>query len=84
MNYRKFNGNPNIIADIISLERTKQNLSLSQLSDKLQLIGVCLYKSDLYLIENNKRSVKDFELIALAIVLHLDYKKLEDIILNIK
>lgn len=84
MNYRKFNGKPNIIADIISLERTKQNLSLSQLSDKLQLIGVCLYKSDLYLIENNKRSVKDFELIALAIVLHLDYKKLEDIILNIK
>ena len=84
MNYRKFNGRPNIIADIISLERTKQNLSLSQLSDKLQLIGVCLYKSDLYLIENNKRSVKDFELIALAIVLHLDYKKLEDIILNIK
>ncbi len=77
---RKFNGNTNIVSEIIRRERIKQNMSLSDLSNKLQLLGVCLYKSDLFLIENNRRTVKDFELIALFKVLKIDYTELDKVV----
>ena len=52
MNYHKFNGKTNVISELIAKERKKQNLSYSELSNKLQLIGICLYKNDLFLIED--------------------------------
>lgn len=80
MNYHKFNGKTNIISELIAKERKKQNLSYSELSNKLQLIGICLYKNDLFLIENNRRLVRDFELIGLFKVLNINYNDIEKLL----
>lgn len=82
MKYHQYNNKINIVANIISEERTKQSLSYQDLSNKLQLLGVCLYKNDLFLIEKNKRMVRDFELIGLMKALNIDINKLDEIIQN--
>ncbi len=55
-------------------------MSYSDLSNKLQLLGISLYKNDLFLIEKNRRIVRDFELIALCQVLNIDYNELSKLI----
>ena len=55
-------------------------MSYSDLSNKLQLLGISLYKNDLFLIEKNRRMVRDFELIALCQVLDIDYNELSQLI----
>ncbi len=54
--------------------RLENDLSLEQLSNKLQLKGVILYPNDLFLIEKGKRIVKDFELLSLCNILDIDLK----------
>lgn len=76
MPYRLYNGKSNVVSEIISKNRLKNNLSYSQLSDKLQLLGITLYKNDLFLIENNRRLVRDFELLGLCLVLNIDFNEL--------
>ena len=44
-------------------------ISLSSLSNKLMLMGVDISKQSLYRIEQNKRSVRDYELSSIAIAL---------------
>ena len=51
--------------------RENKNLSQSDLCCKLELLGVNMFKSDIYEIENNKRLVKDFEVKALCIALSI-------------
>lgn len=82
MKYHQYNNKINIIANIVLEERTKQGLSYQDLSNKLQLLGVCLYKNDLFLIEKNKRMVRDFELIGIMKALNIDINKLTEIIDN--
>ena len=55
-------------------------MSYSDLSNKLQLLGISLYKNDLFLIEKNRRIVRDFELIALCQVLNINYNELSKLI----
>ncbi len=76
MPYRLFNGNANVVSKIITTKRTEKNLSYSELSNKLALLGITLYKSDLFMIENNKRLVRDFELIAICEVLEIKFQDL--------
>lgn len=70
----KFKDRSNISGKIINTARIENNLSLEKLSNKLELIGVRLYPNDLFLIENEKRIVKDFELMAICKVLNIDIK----------
>lgn len=49
--------------------RESKNLSQTELCCKLELLGVTMFKADIYEIENNKRLVKDFESKALCIAL---------------
>ena len=51
-------------------------LSYEKLSAKLELMGISIHKQSLYDIENNKRTVKDFELFGLAYVLGIDVNDL--------
>ena len=53
-------------------------------STKLDLLGVSISRAELYRIENFGMIVKDFELIALCIVLDLNYNDLKKLILNEK
>ena len=72
----KYKNKSNISGKVINNARISKNLSLEKLSNKLQLIGITLYPNDIFLIENEKRIVKDFELIAICDILSI---KMEDV-----
>ena len=72
----KFDGNMNVIGRLLKKYRLEQNLSYEKLSAKLDLIGISIHKQSLYDIENNKRTVKDYELFGLAHVLNIDVNNL--------
>jgi len=72
----KYNGNMNVISRLLKEYRTKQGLSYEQLSVKLSLIGINIHKQNLYDIEKNNRTVKDYELFGLAYVLNIDINEL--------
>lgn len=74
---KKFNEKRNIIGEIVRKNREKMNYSKTELSHKLELLGVELDRFELYKIETAKTSVKDFELIALCIVLQIDFNELK-------
>ena len=72
----KFDGNMNVIGRLLKEYRMKENLSYEKLSAKLELIGISIHKQSLYDIENNKRTVKDYELFGIAKVLNIDVNDL--------
>lgn len=61
----------NVISKNVEKYRTLRGLSQPELCKELSLLGVTMYNNDIYRIEHNKKSVKDFELYALAKVLHV-------------
>ena len=71
----------NVIGRLLKEYRIKNNLSYEQLSAKLELIGISIHKQSIYDIENNKRTVKDYELYALSYVLKID---VNDLLVDIK
>jgi len=77
----KFEGNMNVISRLLKEYRIKKNLSYEQLSAKLDLMGISIHKQSLYDIENNKRTVKDYELFGIAHVLGID---VNDLLIDIK
>jgi len=72
----RFNGNMNVISNLLKKYRMKQNMSYETLSAKLELMGISIHKQSLYDIENNKRTVKDYELFGIAYVLGIDINDL--------
>ena len=79
---KKFNDKRNIVGSLIKEYREKKHYSKMELSRKLELLGIELDRFELYKIENNKKSVKDFELIALCIVLDIDFNELKKLVEN--
>ena len=77
---KKFRGNNNAYGKIIEDYRKKKGYSRAGLSRKLDLIDIPISPDELYRIEKQKQFLKDYELIAICIILEIDYKKLEDII----
>ena len=55
-------------------------MSKTKLSIKLELIGINLSQTEIYRIEENKMSVKDFELIGLAKILNIDLNTLKNLL----
>ena len=76
----RFDGNMNVISKLLKEYRMKQNMSYETLSAKLELMGISIHKQSLYDIENNKRTVKDYELFGLIYVLKIE---VNDLIKNI-
>lgn len=72
----KFNNNMNVIGKRLKEYRTKEKMSYEKLAGKLELMGISIHKQSLYDIENNKRTVKDYELFGLAYVLGIDVNDL--------
>lgn len=68
----KFDGNLNVIGRLLKEYRMKKNLSYEKLSEKLELMGISIHKQSLYDIENNKRTVKDYELFGIAHILEVE------------
>lgn len=72
----KFNGNMNVIGRLLKQYRVKEGISYEQLANKLELMGISIHKQSIYDIENNKRTVKDYELFGIAHVLGIDVNDL--------
>ena len=72
----RFDGNMNLIGRLLKEYRIEKDLSYEKLSAKLELMGISIHKQSLYDIENNKRTVKDYELFGLAYVLGIDINDL--------
>lgn len=56
----------NVIFQNVEKYRALKGLSQPDLCRELSLLGINMYNNDIYRIEHNKKSVKDFELYALA------------------
>ncbi len=77
---KKYNDEVNIVGKFLEKRRKEINLSKEEVSRQLQLHGVYLNRVELYRIENQKMILKDFELIALAIVLKINLEDLKNLI----
>ncbi len=64
MRDKKFHSKSNIISKNIKKYRTMIGYNQEQLCTKLDLFRLNLYHSDIYLIEHNKRLVRDYEVLA--------------------
>ncbi len=84
-NSGKYENNLNVVGPILREKRKEKKLSFEQLSNKLLLLGINIPVTCLHRIENNQRTVRDYELCALSIALDIDIKELVNpFISNIK
>ncbi|MBR0350856.1 MAG: helix-turn-helix transcriptional regulator [Clostridia bacterium] len=77
---KKFNDNRNVIGNLVKKHREEKKYTKTQLSHKLELLGIELDRFELYKLENGLSSVKDFELIGLCIVLDIDFEELKKLV----
>ena len=78
MKVNRVNKKSNIIGKNVKKYRTRCGFTQDELCVKLALHGISLYHSDIYLIEHNKRVVRDYELLALAKVFNASLYDLYD------
>ena len=76
MQVKKLNGKSNVIGKNIKKYRELRNLTQRELSNKIALLGIDIYHSDISQIENQKLLLKDFEIIAICKVLNETYEQL--------
>ena len=75
-NCGKYNDNLNVIGPILRENRLNKKISFETLSSKLLLLGVNIPVTSLHRIENNQRTVRDYEVCALSVVLDIDVSEL--------
>lgn len=78
MAVRKLNNNLNVIGSNLRKYRKEKHLSQANLTMALNLLGINMHKNDIYMIENNKRSVKDYEVWGFMKILNISYDDLFD------
>lgn len=71
-NSGKYENNLNVIGPVLRQKRKELNMSFEKLSNKLLLLGINIPVTCLHRIENNQRTVRDYELCALSIALNVD------------
>ena len=71
MEFNKFENSYNIRGNKLKIAREKANISQDKLSNQLSLLGITLYQSDIFKIEHNQRTVRDFELWGICSVLKI-------------
>lgn len=76
MGARRLNNNLNIIATNLRKYREEKGLSQPDMCRELALIGITMFNNDIYKIEHNKRTVKDYELYAFTKILNISYEQL--------
>ena len=76
MSVRKLNNNLNVIGDNLRKYRKEKHLSQADLTMELNLLGINLHKNDIYMIENNKRTVKDYEIWGFIKILNITFDDL--------
>ena len=71
-NCGKFEDNLNLVGPIIREKRIEKKISFEKLSSKLFLMGVNIPVTALHRIENNQRTVRDYEICAIAAALNIE------------
>jgi len=66
---KRYNGKLNVIGSKVRRLREDKNMSLAQLSDKLQLMGIDIPKSSIQHLEEGNRIVKEYEFYGLCKIL---------------
>lgn len=77
---KKYNNKSNIVGNLITEYRKKNDLSKTELCKKLQLHAVYLDITELKRIESGEMIVKDFELIGFCKALEINYEELKNLI----
>lgn len=75
-NSEKYKDNLNIVGKVLREKRVEKHFSLEKLSNQLLLLGINIPITCLHRIENNQRTVRDYEICAIAQVLGIDVKDL--------
>lgn len=75
---KKFNNKPNLIGNLLKEAREKKNYTKVDLCRELELLGIEMSRNEIYRIEKNQMIVKDFELVALCIVLDINFNDLKN------
>ena len=81
-NTGKYENNLNLIGPIVKEKRIEKGISLEKLSSKLLLLGINMPVTCLHRIENNQRTVRDYEICALAAALGIEVSELLDPIIE--
>ena len=81
-NCGRYNNNLNVIGPILRQIRAEKRISLETLSSKLLLLGVNIPVTCLHRIENNQRTVRDYEICALSVALNVDVSEFLNPITN--
>ena len=81
---KKFNNKSNAYGKIIEKYRKSKNMSRADVSRELDLIGIPISPDELYRIERQNMILKDYELIAICIIIDIDYDSLTKIFKDIK
>lgn len=76
MAVRKLNNNLNVIGENLKFYRKSKHLSQADLTKELNLLGINMHKNDIYLIESNMRTVKDYEIWGFIKVLNITFDDL--------
>lgn len=76
MQVKKLNGKSNVIGKNIKKYRELRGFTQRELSNKIALLGIDIYHSDISQIENQKLLLKDFEIIAFCKVLNVSYEQI--------
>ena len=71
-NCGKYEDNLNVVGKTLRKIRTEKGISFEKLSNALLLLGVNIPITSLHRIENNQRTVRDYELCAIAKVLGIN------------
>ena len=77
---KKFDGKSNADGKIIEKYRKSKNMSRADVSRELDLIDVPINPDELYRIERQNMILKDYELIAICMILDIDYNDLIKVI----
>ena len=78
MRTKNFNGYQNIVGKSIKKYREQKGLSQRELVNKVALLGVTLYHSDISRIENNTLFLLDYEEYAICKVLGISVSQLHE------
>lgn len=82
MAVRKLNNSLNVVGRNLRFYRQKKHLSQADLIKDLNLLGINMHKNDIYMIESNNRTVKDYEVWGFAKLLDISiydlYMGIED------
>ncbi len=77
---KKFDGKSNAYGKIIEKYRKNKNMSRADVSRELDLIDIPINPDELYRIERQNMLLKDYELIAICVILDIDYNDLIKVI----